>query len=135
MTITDTLAMILSLHEYRSSIAYDGDQGLARSVDLLTLASAKGLEFDLVAKAVHPTAVIHWCDSGGVHDVRSCQWWHDPVGRFRRLLSACRAARLRMLMVPSPKLRERDKPRWARWQRNGSHMAPPAACTRLAPRG
>ncbi len=120
--ITDTLAIILAQDGYQCSVAYNGDQGLARarevkpdmvisgvingdgphgiamaiqilaeapdtrillfsgqvaSADLLEAASVDGFHLDLVAKPVHPIALIHWCDSGGVHDVRSCQWCHE----------------------------------------------------------
>jgi CheY-like chemotaxis protein len=120
--ITDTLALILAQYGYQCSIAYNGDQGLARarelrpdmvisgvingdgpngvemailildemphtrillfsgqaaSVDLLEAASASGHDLDLIAKPVAPIALIHWCDSGGVHDVRSCEWCRE----------------------------------------------------------
>jgi CheY-like chemotaxis protein len=37
-------------------------------------ARARGYEFEWVAKAVHPNAVLHWLSVKGVHDVRSCSW-------------------------------------------------------------
>jgi CheY-like chemotaxis protein len=51
--------------------------GQAASADLLEAAIASGHDLDLVAKPVHPIALIHWCDSGGVRDVHSCQWCHE----------------------------------------------------------
>jgi hypothetical protein len=49
--------------------------GQAASVDLLE--AAEGHELDLVAKPVHPIALIHWCDSGSLHDIGSCQWCRE----------------------------------------------------------
>lgn len=60
--------------------------GQAASADLLEAAGASGRDLDLVAKPVHPIALIHWCDTGGVHDVRSCRWcrerWVDSGGAY-----------------------------------------------------
>lgn len=49
--------------------------GVAATVaPLLEDARAKGYVLDLVAKSVMPRALLHWCEAGGNHDVRSCQW-------------------------------------------------------------
>ncbi len=46
--------------------------GQAASVDLLEV--AEGHDLDLVAKPVIPSALLHWCELGGVHDLHSCVW-------------------------------------------------------------
>ena len=73
--------------------------GQAASVDVLE--AAEGHDLDLVAKPVIPSALLHWCELGGVHDLRSCVWCRQqrassrgayPHGELRDCACAwCRA--------------------------------------------
>lgn len=48
--------------------------GHPATADLLEIARAKGQEFELVRKPIHPNALLHWCSVEGKHDVRRCGW-------------------------------------------------------------